>query len=229
MYGEGGPQEAEQTQFDQAKANDQLPSLESLTGGFSEESDRATISYTESYSVVNFLVKTYGRDKMTALLLQLRDGATIDEALQSIYGFDTNGLEDAWRASIGAAPRTGTSNLTPVPTPTMVPTIVPFSAQAGAAIQTPRPTTSPANATTAAGQQSTYDPMGTLEAFATQTALAAGPTSIAEPRPSLAERMGINSEVLMVIEFALACCVIAVLAVAGPILLTVRRKHRRKS
>jgi hypothetical protein len=215
MYGEGGPQAAEQTQFDQAKANNQLLSVESLTGGFSEESDRATLSYTESFNIVNFLVKTYGRDKMTALLLQLRDGATIDDALQSVYEFDVNGLEDAWRTSIGAAPRVGTSNPTPVPTPTVVPTIVPFSGETGAAVQTPRAT-------------ETSNPMGTLEAFATQTA-SAGPSPTAGPQPSLAERLGINSEVLLVIEFGLVCCVIAVAAVAGPILLTVRRKHRRKS
>jgi hypothetical protein len=221
MYGEGGPQAAEQTQFDQAKTDNKLLSLESLTGGFSEESDRATLSYTESFSVVNFLIKTYGRDKMTALLLQLRDGATIDDALQSIYGFDVNGLEDAWRASIGAAPRVGTSNPTPVPTPTVVPTIVPFSGDTGAAIQTPRSTELPANAT------ATSD-LTLVEQYATQTA-AAGPSPTPGPQPSLAERLGINSEVLMVIEFALVCCVISVAAVAGPILLTVRRKHRRKS
>ncbi len=217
MYGEGGPQASEQSQFDQAKASNELFSIESLTGGFSEESNRATLSYTQSFSVVDFLIKTYGREKMNALLLQLRDGATIDDALTSVYGFDVNGLEDAWRTSIGATPRVGIGNPTPIPTATPVPTIVPYSGgEAGAAIQTPRPT-------------ETSDPMGTLQAYATQTAAAAGPTPTAGPKPSLQEQLGISPDTWTVIKFAPVCCVLGVAAVAVPILLTVRRKHGRKS
>jgi hypothetical protein len=115
MYGEGGPQAAEQTQFEQAKAADKLLSLRSLVGGFSEESDRATLSYTEAFSVVNFMVKSYGQAKMLALLDGLHNGQAPEDALKAVYGFDTDGLEDAWRAAIGAPPRVGTSNPTPVP------------------------------------------------------------------------------------------------------------------
>ena len=64
MYGQGGVEAADQAQFDQAKAAKQLPSLRSLTGAFSDESTRATLSYTEAYSVVDFMIKTYGRDKL---------------------------------------------------------------------------------------------------------------------------------------------------------------------
>jgi len=70
--------------------------------------------------VVDFMIKTYSRDKMTSLLLDLRDGQTIDQALQAVYGFDTDGLENAWRNSIGAKPLTGSSQPTALPTPTVV-------------------------------------------------------------------------------------------------------------
>jgi len=208
MYGEGGPQSMELAQFEQARAADQLLALRSLAGGFSEESDRATLSYTESYSVVNFLIQTYGRDKMTALLIGLRNGATADEALQAVYGFDTDGLEDAWRTSIGAAPRVGTSNPTPVPTPTQVPTIVPVGAAPVApAASTPRPTQ----------VQPTATPVP-----ATQTP---GPAATAVP---LTERLGISHDAIVVVEFALVGCILAVLAIAVPILVTTRRHHRRQ-
>ena len=68
---------------------------------------------------------------LTALLLALRDGMTTDEALIQTYGFDIEGLEDAWRQAIGAKPRPAPSGAsaqpTPQPTPTLVPTIVPVS------------------------------------------------------------------------------------------------------
>jgi hypothetical protein len=208
MYGEGGPQPAEVTLFDQAKAADQLPALRSLSGNFSEESDRANLSYTVSYSVVNFLIQTYGRDKMTALLIALRDGATADGALQAVYGFDTDGLEDAWRASVGAAPRIGTSNPTPVPTATQVPTFVPVGAAPTApAVPMPSPTQVQATTTPAATTQ------------------VPGPAATAVP---LTGRLGISRAVVLGVEFGLVGCILAVLVIAIPILVTTRRHSRRE-
>ena len=208
MYGEGGPQSVELAQFDQAKAADQLLALRSLTGGFSEESDRANLSYTESYSVVNFLIQTYGRDKMTALLAALRNGATTDEALQSVYGFDTDGLEDTWRTSISAAPRVGSSNPTPVPIPTQVPTIVPEGAAPVApAAPTPRPTQ--------------------VQATVTQVTITQAPGPAATSVP-LTERLGISRDVVLGVEFGLVGCILTVLVIAVPVLVTTRRHHRRQ-
>jgi hypothetical protein len=131
MVGEGGPDPTSQTAFEKAITDDTLMSVRSLSGGFSEKSDKADISYSESYSLVNFLIEGYGKDKFMNLLISLREGAIADEALKSVYGFDIEGLEDAWRAKIGARPRTpiGSEAATPTvtPTPTIVPTIVPIS------------------------------------------------------------------------------------------------------
>jgi hypothetical protein len=127
VYSEGGLDTQSKDQLDQAISSDQLLTVRSLSGAFSEVPSKAYLSYSESYSIVNFLIKTYGQDKMNSLLIALRDGATVDDALQGVYGFNIEGLEDAWRTSIGAAPRPASVNPTAQPTPTIVPTYVPFS------------------------------------------------------------------------------------------------------
>ena len=98
-----------------------------MSGGFSEVSDKAYLSYSQSYSITKFLIETHGQEKMTALLLALRDGKTIDDSLLQTYGFDIEGLEDAWRRSIGAQPRSVPAQPTAQAAPTYVPTIVPVS------------------------------------------------------------------------------------------------------
>jgi hypothetical protein len=143
VYSEGELDSASQQQLDDAIQNNTLLSVRSLSAGFSEVADKAYLSYSQSYSVVKFLVETYGQKKMTALLTSLRDGSTTDEALQQTYGFDIEGLEDAWRAGIGAQPRTVSAEPTAQPTPTYVPTIVPVSGGQFASGQaTPIPTSS---------------------------------------------------------------------------------------
>lgn len=136
-YAEGPLDKQFQGPLDQAIHDDKLLSVRSISGPFSAESDKASLSYGESQSLVAFLIKTYGRDKMSSLLLLLRDGSTPDQALSSAYGFNTEGLEDAWRTSIGAKPRPVASNPTALPAPTIVPTIVPVSGALQAITPTP--------------------------------------------------------------------------------------------
>lgn len=126
VYGEGGPDESSLRQLQEAIAGGTLASVRSLSGGFTEDSDRANLSYSQSYSLVNFLIEEYGRDKMLDLLRALRDGETLDDAMQRLYGFNIEGFEDAWRAKIGAAPRPA-AEVAPTLTPTIVPTLVPVS------------------------------------------------------------------------------------------------------
>jgi hypothetical protein len=90
---------------------------------------------------------------MTELLTSLRVGAAIDDALLGTYGFDVDGLEDAWREGIGAAPRSVSAEPTAQPTPTYIPTIVPISGAPLAnqiATPTPIPTSSLGEPTTEA-------------------------------------------------------------------------------
>ena len=127
VYSEGPLDPQFKEPLDQAIQEDSLLSIRSISGSFSEVSNRANQSYGQSYSIVKFLIETYGQDKMTTLLVSLRDGNTIDDALIQIYGFDIEGLEDVWRQAIGAQPRAVSAQPTAQPTPTFVPTIVPVS------------------------------------------------------------------------------------------------------
>jgi len=63
-------------------------------------------------------VKEYGEAKFAQLFAVFKAGSTTDKALQQVYGFDQGGLEDAWRDSLGLAPR---QRATATPTPTATP------------------------------------------------------------------------------------------------------------
>ena len=140
VYSEGGLDPASQQQLDDAIKSNTLLTVRSLSAGFSEVPDKAYLSYSQSYSIVKFLIETHGQQKMTDLLTSLRDGAAIDDALMNTYGFDVEGLEDAWRKGIGAALRSVSAEPTAQPTPTYVPTIVPISgAPLASQITTPTP------------------------------------------------------------------------------------------
>ncbi len=136
MFSEGQLDSGMQSSLDQAISNDSLITLRSLNGGFSELPDKANLSYSQSYSVINFMINTYGQQKMTDLLIALRDAKPIDEALIEVYGFDTDGLDAAWRESVGAAPFVS-AQATAQPNPTQVPTYMPVSGAPLAITPTP--------------------------------------------------------------------------------------------
>lgn len=127
VYSEGPLDENAEIQLNEAINTDQLLTIRSLSGGFSEVPSRAYLSYSQSYSIVKFLIETYGQEKMNSLLIALRDGTTVEEALLQVYGFDIDGLENAWREAVGATPKTASAQPTVQPTPTFVPTYVPFA------------------------------------------------------------------------------------------------------
>ena len=158
VYSEGALDAASRAQLEEAIRDNTLLSVRSLSTGFSEVPDKAYLSYSESYSIVKFLIETYGQEKMTALLLAQRDGMTIDEALMQVYGFDVDGLEDEWRAAIGAPPRPVSASATAQPTPSLVPTIVPIS---GAPLAiTPTPLSIPTSSTNGGSDTSGAPPLG---------------------------------------------------------------------
>jgi hypothetical protein len=45
-------------------------------------------------------VTTYGKDKMSALLSTFQQGATYNGALLKVYGFDMDGLNTKWQATL---------------------------------------------------------------------------------------------------------------------------------
>jgi hypothetical protein len=106
---------------------DAFAPVRSLNGAFPARGDEATIAYSQSYSLVAYLLDTYGPEKMQQLLLTLADAAGYDDALEQVYGFNADGLEEAWRGAIGAPARTIPATPTPIAA-AAIPTVDPLGA-----------------------------------------------------------------------------------------------------
>ncbi len=78
-------------------------SLSSSSSGARPEN--VSLFYGQSYRLVAFLVESYGPVKFAELFQTFKDGATTAGALEQVYGFDQDGLENAWRDSVGLGPR----------------------------------------------------------------------------------------------------------------------------
>ena len=115
-YAEGELRSDLQEQLDEAVANDTLFSVRSLSSSFPTDPHQARLSYAQSYSLVQFLLDNYGRDKILELLDVFKEGSGYDDALLQVYGFDMDGLNALWRASLGLEPQ-------PTPTPTVPPVV----------------------------------------------------------------------------------------------------------
>ena len=60
--------------------------------------------YGQSWSVVKYLNDTYGPEKFAQLFAEIKSGKRIDAALEAVYGFDQDGLDNEWRAAHGLEP-----------------------------------------------------------------------------------------------------------------------------
>jgi hypothetical protein len=131
MISEGGPGQVGMDELQAAIDDNTLFPVRSLSGGFPEDSDLASLAYDQSYSVVDFLLQEGDAARMRDLLFQLGDGTSPDDALTDLYGYNVNGLDAAWRESVGADPLPQ-ERLEPTATPTIVPTFQPASNEPGA-------------------------------------------------------------------------------------------------
>ncbi|KTB48631.1 peptidase MA domain-containing protein [Dehalogenimonas alkenigignens] len=100
MYAEG-PLDAVYVAFMNAALDQQtLFSVASLASPFSAFANLSYLSYAQSYHIVKYLIEQYGQDKMLQLLNTFASGATTDDALLAVYGFDTEGLNKDWQTFI---------------------------------------------------------------------------------------------------------------------------------
>jgi len=97
MRAEGDPDDTDRKLIQRAQKADSLISLRSLASPFSTDAAKAALSYAQSQSVVEFLITVYGRDKISHLLTLFRNGSTINDALNEIYGVDQDGLDSLWQ------------------------------------------------------------------------------------------------------------------------------------
>ncbi|HUW46214.1 MAG TPA: peptidase MA family metallohydrolase [Dehalococcoidia bacterium] len=99
-YNEGELDLVLRSSLERAILEDELISVRSLCSPFSAETEKAYLSYAQSYSLVEYLLDNYGQDKILDLLALLKQGNTYDEALIEVYGFDIDGLDTRWRATL---------------------------------------------------------------------------------------------------------------------------------
>ena len=104
MYAEGELLSDNKQALEKAIRKDALLSIRSMTS-YTGQASQVDLYYGEVYSVVDFMLKTYGRDKMHQLLLVFSEGTRQEKALQRVYGFGLDELDTRWRASLGLGPR----------------------------------------------------------------------------------------------------------------------------
>jgi hypothetical protein len=96
MYAEGEMDIFTESTLVSALNDDATITVRSLSCPFSAEPALSYLAYAESYSIVDYLVSTYGQENILSLLEVFRRGAGYDEALEQVYGFDMDGLYDRW-------------------------------------------------------------------------------------------------------------------------------------
>lgn len=84
---------------EKAIRDDKTIPLKSLTAGTRNRD--VGLFYGQGYSVVNFLVKTYGEAKFAQMIDAFNKTGQIDEAFKQTYGTDQDGIYRAWRESVG--------------------------------------------------------------------------------------------------------------------------------
>lgn len=106
VFSQSQPLAGQRQGIEDAIRSGQVISVRSMSSASSGAlSDKVFLFYGESWSLVKFLVDTYGDQKFAQLFAALKQGATTAQALRQTYGFDQDGLENAWRASVGLPPR----------------------------------------------------------------------------------------------------------------------------
>lgn len=113
MYAEGEPSQEVQSDLERGVENDSFAPLRSLSGPFPAHGEEAGSAYSQSYSTIQFMREAYGQEKLRQFILLLAGGENSDEALESVYGLNTDGLEQAWRTWLGIPQR----SIPPTPTP----------------------------------------------------------------------------------------------------------------
>ncbi len=132
VYSEGPTSSPDYDSLQDALEDGTLPSLRTLAAGFAASSTKANQAYAYSGQVLHFMIAEYGPEKMADLLATMQSGKTIDAALSEVYGFDTDGLDAAFRTFRGVettAP--ALSDVTATPAPTAVPTMALWTASFG--------------------------------------------------------------------------------------------------
>jgi hypothetical protein len=100
MYSEGDLTPQFSTPLVRAIQTDNLFSVRSISSPFSAYADKANLAYAQSYSLVDYLIKQHGSDKMLELFNTFKQGSAYDMAFQKVYGFNMDGLNVQWKSRV---------------------------------------------------------------------------------------------------------------------------------
>ena len=112
-----------------AITSDKTLNLRSLTAP-SNDPNLVNLFYGQSWSTVDYLISQNGEELFAELFASIKAGNPIDDALNKIYGFDTNELYNQWRnenglESIIFSSISTSNNAISVPVATRVPLSIP--------------------------------------------------------------------------------------------------------
>lgn len=110
-FNEGLAQYHEPGEFDQldrlkraAESGDLLP-LSRLQGNFGADHGTVSLAYTQSWAMVDYLIRDCGKDGLHTIIAQLNDDRTVDEALTTACGYDQQQLYNNWvEQELGVTP-----------------------------------------------------------------------------------------------------------------------------
>jgi Peptidase MA superfamily len=118
VYAQGNPLSGQGGALQRAIDQDDVFTIHQISsasaGGLG---NRVELFYGQSHSIVAFMIDEYGEERFAELFAAFDDGATTEEALEQVYGLDQDGLENAWRESVGLPPRESPPDEAEAPTP----------------------------------------------------------------------------------------------------------------
>lgn len=90
-----------------AAEDGRLFSIRALTSEFPYDPADASLAYAESYSVVTFMLDTWGNEGMAAIIAAYREGLSHDDVLMQAIGVDMDELDRLWKESLDYQGDTG--------------------------------------------------------------------------------------------------------------------------
>lgn len=97
-YAEGPVSVDQQTTLVDASGDGSLITIQSLSSSFPADHSGALLAYTQSKSIVSYLIQEFGWDKMNEMLDIFEQGSTYEGALMSVYNVTLQALDTSWRA-----------------------------------------------------------------------------------------------------------------------------------
>lgn len=154
VYSQSEPGSGYSSAIEDAIASQNPLSLKAMEAA-SDVPGEVNLFYGQSWSTVQYLIDFHSPQRFAALFAEFKKGATVDDALKTVYGFDVTGLENEWRTHYGM-PARGEATPTPTGSATQSPivTLTPFTG--GSNTPSPAQTTA-AGTTTAVATAATDD------------------------------------------------------------------------